>query len=42
MIEALAYPEHEERDSFIEWLGGALDQDAFDLQAMHRMLENIR
>jgi len=42
MLDALADLGNEERDSYIEWLGGGFDPDAFDLQEANRMLSNIR
>lgn len=39
MLEALADPKHEEHGQFLEWLGGPLDTEAFDLDAVNRELK---
>jgi hypothetical protein len=42
MLEALANPKHEEHDSYLEWLGGGYDPQAFDLDQVNRLLASIR
>jgi hypothetical protein len=37
-LEAIRDPRHEEHDSFLTWIGGAFDPEAFDLNAINRML----
>ncbi len=38
MLEILKNPDHEEYDSFIEWLGEEFDPESFDKEAMNKML----
>jgi len=42
MLEALADPEHEEHISYVEWVGGKFDTEAFDLDRVNRLLETVR
>ena len=37
-LEVLANPEHEEYDEYMDWLGGELDPEEFDLEEINRML----
>jgi len=37
-LEALQNPEHEEHDSYLEWVGGAFDPEAFDLDKVTQQL----
>jgi len=41
-IEAISDPQHEEHDSYLEWVGGSFDPEAFDLKRANDILENIR
>jgi hypothetical protein len=38
MLEILKNPDHEEYDSFIEWLGEEFDPESFDKEAINKML----
>ena len=42
MLEALADPDHEERESYIDWLGHAFDAEFFDLKAVNETLRCIQ
>jgi len=42
MLEALADPKHEEHDSYLEWVGGEYDPEAFDLIKVNRLLARTR
>jgi len=37
-LEALADPEHEEHDDFMEWCGGSFDSEKFDAQVATKMM----
>ena len=39
MLEALKQPDHEEHDSYIEWLGGEYDPEYFDKDEVNEMLK---
>lgn len=41
-LEAILDPAHEEHDSYLEWVGGEFDPDAFDLEFTNRILRDIR
>jgi hypothetical protein len=41
-LEAISDPQHEERDSYLEWAGGSFDPEAFDLKRANIILQNIR
>lgn len=41
-LEAIADPKHEEHKSYLEWIGGSFDPEAFDLKRINEILENIR
>lgn len=38
-LEALRDPEHEEHDSYLEWIGGAFDPEEFDLRKVTQHLQ---
>lgn len=38
MLDILVDPEHEEYDSYIDWLGGEFDPEYFDQDAINKML----
>ena len=42
MFEALAAPEHQEHISYVEWIGGNFDAEAFDMDRVNRLLEAAR
>ncbi len=42
MREALADPNHEEHESYIDWLGAPFDPEAFDLKAVNDTLRCIQ
>lgn len=41
-LDALADPDHEEHDSYLAWLGGPFDAEAFDLAAANQKLRSLR
>jgi hypothetical protein len=40
-LEAIADPEHEEHDSYLEWVGGAFDPASFDIDAINEQLRQL-
>ena len=40
-LEAIRNPEHEEHDSYLEWIGGEFDPEAFDLDEVNAMLSRL-
>lgn len=42
MLEALRDPQHEEHVNFVEWLDEPFDPEAFDLDAVNRLLASCR
>jgi len=42
LLEALADPEHEEHEEMLEWVGGELDPEAFDLEEANAVLGHIK
>jgi hypothetical protein len=40
-LEAIADPEHEEHEAMLEWVGGAFDPEAFELQAVNERLAHL-
>jgi hypothetical protein len=38
LLEILKHPDHEEYDSYIEWLGGVFDPEHFNKEAVNEML----
>jgi hypothetical protein len=41
-LEAIRNPEHEEHDSYLEWIGGEFDPEAFYLDAVNKELRRLR
>lgn len=41
-LEAIQDPDHEEHDEYLEWVGGAFDPDAFDLEEVNQALAALR
>jgi len=41
-LEAIQNPDHPEHESMLEWIGGEFDSEFFDLDAINRMLRQIR
>lgn len=37
-LEAIQDPDHEEHDKYLEWVGGAFDPEAFDLDEVNQAL----
>ena len=37
-LEVISDPNHEEHEEMLEWIGGRFDPEAFDLQAVNRLL----
>jgi hypothetical protein len=42
LIEVMADPKHPEHDGMLEWLGGELDPEAFDLDEINKALSAFR
>lgn len=42
MLESLADPNDPDREEFLDWLGGPIDPEAFDLEAVNRGLAGMR
>ena len=40
-LEAIQNPNHPEHDDMLEWIGGSFDPEAFDLDAVNRVLGRI-
>jgi hypothetical protein len=40
-LDAIAHPEHAEHEEMLEWVGGAFDPEAFDLQAVNGALKRL-
>jgi hypothetical protein len=41
-LEAIQDPDHEEHDSYLEWVGGEFDPEAFDLEEVNQALDALR
>lgn len=41
-LEAINDPEHEEHESYLEWVGGEFDPKAFDLEAANKALKRLK
>ncbi len=41
-LEALQDPEHEEHESYLEWIGGDFDPEAFDLDEVNETLSDLQ
>ena len=41
-LEAIQNPDHEEHDSYLEWVGGEFDPEAFDLEEVNQALNALR
>jgi hypothetical protein len=41
-LEAIQDPDHEEHDEYLEWVGGAFDPEAFDLEEVNQALAALR
>src|SRR5499426_3317058 len=39
-LQALNNPEHNQREEFLEWVGGEFDPEKFDLDAVNELLKN--
>lgn len=42
LLETLADPKNPEREEMLDWLGGPIDPEAFDLKAVNRQLAQLR
>lgn len=42
LLEALSDPKHERHKELLEWVGGAFDPEAFDVEAVSRALRRLR
>jgi len=41
-LQAIRDPNHEEHDSYLEWVGGEFDPKAFDIEAVNRALRKVK
>ncbi|OGG46673.1 MAG: hypothetical protein A3F84_07475 [Candidatus Handelsmanbacteria bacterium RIFCSPLOWO2_12_FULL_64_10] len=41
-LKAICDPKHEEHDSYLEWIGGEFDPEAFDLDEINQELRRIK
>ena len=41
-LEALRHPKHPEHNEYLEWIGGAFDSEAFDVDEVNQGLRGIR
>jgi hypothetical protein len=41
-LEAMADPEHEEHDSYLEWVGDEFDPETFDIEQVNELLKEIK
>jgi hypothetical protein len=41
-LEAIQDPNHEEHEEYLEWVGGAFDPEAFDLEEVNEVLQALR
>jgi len=41
-LEAIRDPDHEEHDSYLQWVGGEFDPEAFDLEEVNAALRRVR
>jgi hypothetical protein len=41
-LQAIRDPDHEEHDSYLEWIGGEFDPEAFDLDEVNQELRRIK
>jgi hypothetical protein len=41
-LDAIQHPEHPEHDEYMEWIGEAIDPEAFDLEAINSALRQVR
>ena len=41
-LEALRDPAHEEHDSYLDWIGGEFDSEAFNLDEINRALRRVK
>jgi hypothetical protein len=42
LLEILKHPEHEEYDSYIEWLGGKFDPGKFNIERVNSVFQRLR
>jgi hypothetical protein len=40
-LEAITDPDHEEHESYLEWIGGEFDPQAFDLEEVNQALRTL-
>ncbi|MFH1218908.1 MAG: plasmid pRiA4b ORF-3 family protein [Candidatus Eisenbacteria bacterium] len=41
-LQAIGDPDHEEHHSYLEWIGGGFDPEAFDLDAINERLRRVK
>jgi Plasmid pRiA4b ORF-3-like protein len=41
-LEAIRDPQHPEHEAMVEWIGGAFDPEAFDLDEVNRELQRLK
>ena len=41
-LNAIKYPNHDEHEEMLDWIGGSFDPDVFDLQEVNRALKSMK
>ena len=41
-LDAIQHPQHPEHEDMLEWVGGAFDPEAFDLDEINREIQNLK
>jgi hypothetical protein len=41
-LDAIQHPQHPEHEDMLEWVGGAFDPEAFDLDEVNREIQNLK
>ena len=41
-LDAIQHPQHPEHEEMLEWVGGAFDPEAFDLDEVNREIQNLK
>lgn len=41
-LEALRHPDHEEHESYLQWVGGSFNPEAFNIEAINQKLRSLK